>query len=63
MLLVETDLHPHLSALGATDVVATVDASGKGAGTYPADVVLRVPAGVTIVSLQPARVTLTMKLK
>jgi YbbR domain-containing protein len=52
-----------LAALVATDVIATVDASGKGAGSYPADVVLKVPAGVTVVSLQPIRVTLTMRLK
>ncbi len=52
-----------LAALVATDVAATVDASGKGAGSYPADVVLKVPVGVTVVSLQPIRVTLTMRLK
>jgi len=54
---------PVLAALSATDVTATVDASGKGAGSYQADVVLKVPAGVTAVSLQPIRVTLTMRLK
>jgi YbbR domain-containing protein len=52
-----------LAALVATDVIATIDAFGKGAGSYPADVVLKVPAGVTVVSLQPIRVTLTMRLK
>lgn len=52
-----------LAALAATDVTATVDASGKGAGTYQADVVLKVPAGVTVFSLQPTRVTLTMRAK
>lgn len=52
-----------LAALGATDVTATVDASGKGAGSSQADVVLKVPAGVTVVSLQPIRVTLTMRPK
>jgi YbbR domain-containing protein len=52
-----------LAALVATDVSATVDGSGKGAGSYTADVVLKVPAGVTVVSLQPIRVTLTMRLK
>ena len=50
-----------LATLGTTDVTAAVDASGKGPGTYPADVVLKVPAGVTVISLQPARVTLTMR--
>lgn len=52
-----------LAALAATDVTATVDASGKGTGTYQADVVLKVPAGVTVFSLQPTRVTLTMRAK
>jgi YbbR domain-containing protein len=52
-----------LAALAATDVTATVDASGKGAGTSQADVVLKVPAGVTVVSLQPIRVALTMRAK
>jgi YbbR domain-containing protein len=50
-----------LAALSAADITATVDASGKGAGSYQADVVLKVPAGVTVVSLQPTRVTLTMR--
>jgi YbbR domain-containing protein len=52
-----------LATLGITDVTATVDAAGKGPGTYPADVVLKVPPGVTVISLQPARVTLTMRAK
>jgi YbbR domain-containing protein len=50
-----------LATLGTTDVTATVDATGKGPGTYPADVVLKVPSGVTVIALQPARVTLTMR--
>jgi YbbR domain-containing protein len=50
-----------LAALTATEVTATVDATGKAAGTYQADVVLKLPAGVTAVSLQPIRVTLTMR--
>jgi len=52
-----------LAALGPNDVTATVDATGKGPGSYPADVVLKVPAGVTATSLQPIRVTLTMRSK
>lgn len=52
-----------LAALGPTDVTATVDATGKGPGSYPADVVLKLPAGVTATSLQPIRVTLTIKSK
>lgn len=50
-----------LAALGGDAVTATVDASGKGAGSYPADIVLRLPAGVTATSLQPLRVTLTIR--
>ena len=52
-----------LAALGPTDVTATVDAAGKGTGSFPADVVLKVPAGVTVSSQQPIRVTLTMRSK
>ena len=52
-----------LGRLGIDSVVATVDATGRGAGTGPADVVLKVPPGVTVISLQPARVTLTMRSK
>ena len=52
-----------LATLGIDSVVATVDATGRGAGTGPADVVLKVPPGVTVISLQPARVTLTMRSK
>jgi len=54
---------PALAALGPGDVTATVDAAGKGVGSFPADVVLKVPAGVTVTSLQPIRVTLTMRSK
>ena len=50
-----------LATLGVDTVVATVDATGRGAGTAPADVVLKVPPGVTAISLQPARVTLTIR--
>ena len=50
-----------LATLGVDSVVATVDATGRAAGTGPADVVLKVPPGVTVISLQPARVTLTIR--
>ena len=50
-----------LATMGTADVTATVDGSGKGPGSFPADVVLRVPPGVTVTSLQPIRVTLTMR--
>jgi len=52
-----------LATLGADAVIATVDATGRGVGTGPADVVLRVPPGVTAVLLQPTRVTLTIRSK
>jgi YbbR domain-containing protein len=50
-----------LAALGANDITATVDANGKGPGSSPVDVTVRVPAGVTVISVQPVKVTLTMR--
>ena len=50
-----------LVAMAPDAVTATVDAAGKTSGSGPADVVLRVPAGVTAISMQPARVTLTIR--
>ncbi len=50
-----------LAALGPEAVTATVDATGRTIGTGPADVVLKLPAGVTAITLQPIRVTLTMR--
>lgn len=50
-----------LAALGPDAITATVDATGRTSGSGPADVVLRLPPGVTASSLQPTRVTLTMK--
>ena len=52
-----------LGALGPEAITATVDATGRASGSGPADVVLKLPAGVTATSLQPARVTLTMRAK
>jgi YbbR domain-containing protein len=52
---------PALSGITAGQVVATVDAAGKGPGTYPVDVLIRVPAGTTAQSVQPTRVTLTIR--
>ena len=52
---------PALSGLTAGQVVATVDATGKGPGTYPVDVVVRTPTGTTAQSVQPTRVTLTIR--
>ena len=52
---------PALSGITPGQVVATVDATGKGPGTYPVDVVVRTPAGTTAQSVQPTRVTLTIR--
>src|SRR6267142_1550130 len=47
---------PALTAMTVDQVVVTVDASGKGPGTYTVDAVVRVPTGVTAQSVQPQRV-------
>ena len=52
-----------LQALAPDAVTATVDAAGRTAGTAPADVIAHVPAGLSVSSLQPGRVSLTMKPK
>jgi YbbR domain-containing protein len=52
---------PALSGITTGQVVATVDATGKGPGTYPMDVFVRIPAGTTAQSVQPTRVTLTIR--
>jgi len=52
---------PALSGITPGQVVATVDATGKGPGTYPVDVVVRTPPGTTAQSVQPTRVTLTIR--
>jgi YbbR domain-containing protein len=52
---------PALSAVTISQVSAVVDAAGKGPGTYPVDVLVRVPAGVTAQSVQPTRVMLTIR--
>jgi len=52
---------PALSGITPGQVGATVDATGKGAGTYPVDVVVRAPPGTTAQSVQPTRVTLTIR--
>jgi YbbR domain-containing protein len=52
---------PALSGIAAGQVVAMVDAAGKGPGNYPVDVVIRTPAGTTAQSVQPTRVTLTIR--
>lgn len=52
---------PALSGITPGQVSATVDATGKGAGTYQVDVAVRTPAGTTAQSVQPTRVTLTIR--
>jgi YbbR domain-containing protein len=52
---------PALSGITVGQVVATVDAAGKGPGTYPVDVAIRIPSGTTAQSVQPTRVTLTIR--
>jgi len=52
---------PALSGITTGQVVATVDATGKGPGTFPVDVVIRTPPGTTAQSVQPTRVTLTIR--
>jgi YbbR domain-containing protein len=52
---------PALSAIQAAQVTATADAAGKGVGTYTVDLAIRTPAGTTAQSVQPTRVTLTIR--
>jgi hypothetical protein len=52
---------PALSGITAGQVVATVDTAGRGLGSYPVDVVVRTPGGTTAQSVQPTRVTLTIR--
>lgn len=52
---------PMLSSLGSDAVSAAVDVGGRGPGTYVLDVTLRAPSGVTVQSLQPSRVAVTIR--
>ncbi len=52
---------PALAGLSADAVTASVDAAGRAPGTYPVDVAIKLPSGVTLQSVQPTRVTLTIK--
>ena len=54
---------PQATLAGMTNdqVSATADAAGRGAGSYSTEVVVRVPAGTTAQSVQPTRVTLTIR--
>ena len=51
---------PALTALAADQVSAAVDVTGRPPGTHELDVVVRVPQGVTIQSVQPARLRVTI---
>ena len=52
---------PTLSSITADQVAATVDVSGRGAGSYALDVAVRAPAGVSVQTVQPTRVTVTIR--
>ena len=52
---------PALSAIAADQVSAAVDVGGRPPGTYQLDVTVRVPQGVTIQGVQPARVAVTIR--
>ena len=53
---------PTLAVLTAAQVTAVVDGAGRATGSSaPADVAVRVPPGVTVQSVQPTRVTLTLR--
>jgi YbbR domain-containing protein len=54
---------PTLVALTADQITLSVDAAGRAAGTYTVDAVIKAPSGVTVQSVQPTRVTLTIKNK
>ena len=54
---------PTLASLPPEQVVASVDIAGRGAGTYTIDVAVRVPSGVSVQTVQPARVTVTIRPK
>ena len=54
---------PTLVALTADQITLTVDAAGRAAGTYAVDAVIHAPSGVTVQSVQPSRVTLTIRSK
>ena len=52
---------PTLANLPPEQVIATVDAGGRGPGSYTLDVTVRAPAGVSVQTVQPTRVTLTIR--
>jgi YbbR domain-containing protein len=52
---------PALASLPPEQVVASVDVAGRGPGTYMLDVAIRVPSGISVQTVQPARVTVTIR--
>jgi YbbR domain-containing protein len=54
---------PTLASLPPEQVVASIDVSGRVPGTYTIDVAVRVPSGVSVQTVQPARVTVTLRPK
>jgi YbbR domain-containing protein len=52
---------PTLANLPPAEVVASIDAAGRGPGTYTVDVAVRVPGSVSVQTIQPTRVTLTVR--
>ena len=52
---------PTLAALQPEQVIASVDTGGRGPGIYALDVAVRVPGGVSVPTVQPVRVTVTIK--
>ncbi|MEX2046371.1 MAG: CdaR family protein [Chloroflexota bacterium] len=52
---------PTLANLPPEEIVASVDAGGRGPGTYTLDVAVRVPASVSVQTIQPTRVTVMIR--
>ena len=52
---------PTLANVPAEQVGATVDVTGRGPGTYTLDIGVRAPAGLNVQTVQPARVTVTVR--
>jgi YbbR domain-containing protein len=54
---------PTLAALQPEQIVASVDTAGRGPGVYALDVAVRVPGALSVQTVQPVRVTVTIKTK
>lgn len=52
---------PALASLPPEQVVASIDVAGRAPGTYMLDVAVRVPSGISVQTVQPARVTVTIR--